>query len=138
MYVKIVFDDRRCGATVGLDQMFVTISSLSLDEAQAKFQERKKRSRASVSAESTKELSSKTFESRYQSKFELAGVGQLFREKDGGALVESCLAVGPAPVGKTVLLQKVVVSWAEGEAEELSGFEIVVLMNARRARCGGS
>ena len=49
-----------------------------------------------------------------------------------GTEVNLCLVVGPAGAGKTVLLQRVVVSWAEGEAEELSGFEIVVLVSARR------
>ena len=130
-----VVDHRRRGATVGLDQLFVTISSLSFDEAQAKFQERKKRSRApgrSANEASTKELASKTFASRCQDEFELDGVGRLFRRRNGGELVDSCLVVGPAGTGKTVLLQRVVVSWAEGEAEELSGFEIVVLVSARR------
>ena len=122
----------RRGATVGLDQLFVTISSLTFEEAQAKFQERKKRSRASGGSESTMDLSSKTFGSRCEDEFELTGAGQLFRMRDGSELVANCLVVGPAGTGKTLLLQRVVVSWAKGEVEELSGFEIVVLVNARR------
>ena len=129
-----VVDDRHHEATVGLDQLFVTISSLTFEEAQAKFQEREKRSRASGGSESKMDLSSKTFGSRCEDEFELTGAGQLFRMRDGSLseLVDSCLVVGPAGTGKTLLLQRVVVSWAKGEVEELSGFEIVALMNARR------
>ena len=128
-----VVDHRRRGATVGLDQLFVTVSSLNFDEAQAKFQERKKISRASAREASTiaKGLVSKTFASRCQDEFELEGVGRLFRRRHGGALVNSCLVVGPAGAGKTVLLQRVMVSWAEGEADELSEFEIVILVSGR-------
>ena len=53
-------------------------------------------------------------------------------EKDSRAgLVDSCLVVGPAGTGKTLLLQRVAVSWAEGKAEELSQFELVVLISGR-------
>ena len=125
-----VVDHRRHEETVGLDQLFVTLSSMSFEKAQAKFQERKNRSRALERSESTKDL--KTFASRGQDEFELTSVRQLFRMRDGVETVYGCLVVGPAVLGKTLLLKKVAVSWAEEEAEELSEFEIVVLVNTSR------
>ena len=129
-----VVDHRRGAATVGLDELFVTISSLTFDEAQARFKERKRRSGSSARStreESAKRLASKTFSSRCQEAVEQRDVGQLFRKRAGASLVDSCLVVGPGGTGKTLLLQRVAVSWAEGKAVELSQFQLVVLITGR-------
>ena len=129
-----VVDHRRGAATVGLDELFVTISTLTFDESQARFKERKRRSGTSARRtreESAKRLASKTFSSRCQEAVEQRDVGQLFRKRAGAGIVDSCLVVGPAGTGKTLLLQRVAVSWAEGKAVELSQFQLVVLITGR-------
>ena len=129
-----VVDHKRGAATVGLDEPFVTISTLTFDEAQARFKERKRRSGSSARStreESAKRLASKTFSSRCKEAVEQRDVGQLFRKRAGAGIVDSCLVVGPAGTGKTLLLQRVAVSWAEGRAEELNQFELVVLISGR-------
>ena len=129
-----VVDHKRRTATGGLDELLVTISSLTFDEAQARFKERKRRSWSSTRStieERAQQLASKTFSSRCQEAVEQRDVGQLFRKRLGAGLVDSCLVVGPAGTGKTLLLQRVAVSWAEGKAEELSQFELVVLISGR-------
>ena len=135
--VKVVDQRRGChgaAAPVGLDQLYVVMSSLNYG-AHAKFQGKTKQSPSMTSGRSAGlkaggDLASKTSASRCQDEFELTGVGQLFRTRDGGELVDSCLVVGRPGMGKTVLLLKVVVSWATGRTEELSKFEIVVLVDA--------
>ena len=125
-------DHRRRAATVGLDELFVTISTLTFDEAQARFRKRKRQSSVrSTRKESAKRLASNTFLPRCEEAVEQKDVGQLFRRRAGVGMVDSCLVVGSAGTGKTVLLQRVVVSCAEGKAEELSQFELVVLISGR-------
>ena len=128
-------DHRSRTAAMGLDQLSVTISSLTFDEAQAQFRERKTRSGwpVSVSELHARSLVSKTFASRCQDAIEQSDVGQLFRRRNGAGLVDSCLIVGPAGAGKSVLLQRVAVAWAEERVEELSQFELVVLLSGRDA-----
>ena len=68
---------------------------------------------------------------------ELSDLGQLFRAANGES-VESCLLVGPAGAGKSVLLERIMACWAGGGVEELAGFELVVYVSGRDAKALGN
>ena len=64
-------------------------------------------------------------------------MGQLFRAANGES-VESCLLVGPAGAGKSVLLERIMACWAGDGVEELAGFELVVYVSGRDAKALGN
>ena len=120
-------------AASGLEKVYVTIASLNFDDAQT-VEERRERPReggeVGRASHWTRELASRSFASRRGEEAELSDLGTLFRGADGEK-VDSCLVVGPAGTGKTVLLEWIMASWAAGGVEELGEFEIVVYVSGR-------
>ena len=121
-----------------LEKVLVTVSSMSFDDVQAGLEEMKlsdhtaRAARAGKrrSAAYTNEVASKSFVSRCGDEFELRSVGQLLRSVNGER-VDSCLVVGPAGTGKSLLLEWVMLSWAEGSVQELNPFEIVACVRGK-------
>ena len=117
----------------GLEKVYVTISSLDFDDVESCLEEGRQRSiGGDMGSEWLRQISSKSFASRCGSEAELSDVGQLFRGAIGAG-TSSCLVVGPAGTGKTVLLQWILTCWATGLVEELGMFEIVVYVSGRDA-----
>ena len=134
-----VVDFRFGPSKVGLENVCATISALNFDDVQAEIQE--KRRTKSIGGEPISkmatEMASTTFASRCRNEMELIDLGQLFRAANGES-VESCLLVGPAGAGKSVLLERIMACWAGGGVEELAGFELVVYVSGRDAKVLGN
>ena len=134
-----VVDFRFGTSKVDLEDVCATISSLNFDDAQAEIEE--KRRTKSIGSEPTskmaKKMASTTFASRCRNETELTDLGQLFRGANGDR-VDSCLLVGPAGAGKSVLLERIMACWAEGRVEELAQFELVVCVSGRDAKALGN
>ena len=116
---------------VDLEEVCVTISSLNFDDVQAVIQQRKTSSvGGELMSKMEREMASKTFASRCVDEMELSDFGQLFIAANGES-VDSCLLVGPAGTGKSVLLDRILACWAEGRVKALMKFELAVYVNGR-------
>ena len=123
------FGPQKRGAN--LEEVCVTISSLSFDDVQAQIQETRTGSIGDgYLSKMDREMASKTFASRCLDEMELSDFGQLFLAANG-EVVDSCLLVGPAGTGKSVLLDRILACWAEGRVKALMKFELVVYVNGR-------
>ena len=123
------FGPQKRGAN--LEEVCVTISSLSFDDVQAQIQETRSGSIGDgFLSKMDREMASKTFASRCLDEMELSDFGQLFMAANG-EVVDSCLLVGPAGTGKSVLLDRILACWAEGRVKALMKFELVVYVNGR-------
>lgn len=127
----------------GLDDVFVNVSSLEFEEVQETLREGDRRHNARnpglphgrvVAIE--KNLDRKTFAARRGEARELC-VGQLLR-CENGERADSCVLVGQAGVGETLLLRWLMLSWAQGRMEELSEFEFVLYVSGRHWKAAGS
>ena len=120
-----LFDFQSGGESVGLDEVFVTLSTLDFRELQLMFAERKH-----LSAETIRELASKTWSERRQDAQEVTELNRLLRLSNGEPS-EGTLLLAQAAGGKTLTLLKIASLWAEGETDFLQQFEFVFFVSGR-------
>ena len=120
-----LFDFQSSGESVGLDEVFVTLSTLDLRELQSMFSERKR-----LSAERIRELASKTWSERRENVEEITDLKRLLQVSNGKQ-ADGTLLLAQAAGGKTLTLLKIASLWAEGREEFLEQFEFVFYVSGR-------
>ena len=120
-----LFDFQSSGESVGLDEVFVTLSTLNFREVQSMFSERKR-----LSAERIRELASKTWSERRENVEEITDLKRLLQLSDGKQ-ADGTLLLAQAAGGKTLTLLKIASLWAEGREEFLEQFEFVFYVSGR-------
>ena len=120
-----LFDFHPSGDPVGLDEVFVTLSTLDFRELQAMFAETKR-----LSAEKIRELASKTWSERRENVQEITELKRLLRLSNG-ELADGTLLLAQAAGGKTLTLMKIASLWAEGREEFVQQFEFVFYVSGR-------
>ena len=120
-----LFDFQSGGESVGLDEVFVTLSTLDFRELQSMFVEGKR-----LSAEKMRELASKTWSERRENVQEITDLTRLLHLPNG-QLADGTLLLAQAAGGKTLTLLKVASLWAEGATDFLQQFEFVFYVSGR-------
>ena len=120
-----LFDFQSGGESIGLDEVFVTLSTLDFRELQAMFAETKR-----LSADEVRELASKTWSERRENVKEITELKRLLRLSNG-ELADGTLLLAQAAGGKTLTLMKIASLWAEGKEEILQQFEFVFYVSGR-------
>ena len=120
-----LFDFQSGGESIGLDEVFVTLSTLNFRELQAMFAETKR-----LSAENIRELASKTWSERRENLHEITELKRLLRLSNG-ELADGTLLLAQAAGGKTLTLMKIASLWAEGQEDFLQQFEFVFYVSGR-------
>ena len=120
-----LFDFQSSGESVGLDEVFVALSTLDFREVQSMFSERKR-----LSAERIRELASKTWSERRENVEEITDLKRLLQLSDGKQ-ADGTLLLAQAAGGKTLTLLKIASLWAEGREEFLEQFEFVFYVSGR-------
>ena len=120
-----LFDFQSGGESIGLDEIFVTLSTLDFRELQAMFAETKR-----LSAEKIRELASKTWSERRENVQEITELKRLLRLSNG-KLADGTLLLAQAAGGKTLTLMKIASLWAEGKEEFIQQFEFVFYVSGR-------
>ena len=117
--------DFQSGESVGLDEVFVTLSTLDFRELQLMFAEQKH-----FPVETIRELASKTRSERRQDAQEVMELNRLLRLSNGEPS-DGTLLLAQAAGGKTLTLLKIASLWAEGETDFLQQFEFVFFVSGR-------
>ena len=120
-----LFDFQSSGESVGLDKVFVTLSSLDFREVQSMFSERKR-----LSVERIRELASKTWSERRENVEEITDLKRLL-QLSNGKQADGTLLLAQAAGGKTLTFLKIASLWAEGREEFLEQFEFVFYVSGR-------
>ena len=120
-----LFDFQWSGESVGLDEVFVTLSTLDFREVQSMFSERKR-----LSVERIREQASKTWSERRAKVEEIMDLKRLLQLSDGKQ-ADGTLLLAQAAGGKTLTLLKIASLWAEGREEFLEQFEFVFYVSGR-------
>ena len=120
-----LFDFQSGGESVGLDEVFVTLSTLDFRDLQSMFAEGKR-----LSAEKIRELASKTWCERREHAQEITDLERLLRLPNGQP-ADGTLLLAQAAGGKTLTLLKVASLWAEGTTDFLQQFEFVFYVRGR-------
>ena len=123
-----LFDFQSGGESVGLDEVFVTLSTLDFRELQLMFSERKH-----LSVETIRELASKTWSERRQDAQEVTELNRLLRLSNGEPS-EGTMLLAQAAGGKTLTLLKIASLWAEGATDFLQQFEFVFFVSGRNEK----
>ena len=108
-----LFDFQPGGESIGLDEVFVTLSTLDFRELQAMFAETKR-----LSAEKIRELASKTWSERREKVQEITELKHLLRLSNG-ELADGTLLLAQTAGGTTLTLLKIASLWAEGKKNSL-------------------
>ena len=120
-----LFDFQSGGKSVGLEEVFITLSTLDFHELQAMFAETKR-----LSAKEIRELASKTWCERRENVQEITELKRLLRLSNG-ELADGTLLLAQAAGGKTLTLLKIASLWAEGKEDFLQQFEFVFYVSGR-------
>ena len=108
-----LFDFQSSGESVGLDEVFVALSTLDFREVQSMFSEKKR-----LSAERIRELASKTWSERRENVEEITDLKRLL-QLSNGKQADGTLLLAQAAGGKTLTLLKIASLWAEGREDFL-------------------
>ena len=121
-------DYQKAGRTAGggLHNVFVAVSSLDFNDAQAMLSDKHKK----LTSSQRVKLASTPLADRQKERVELSSSRRLLRLPDGG-VVRGCLVAGTGGTGKTLLMYKILTGWAEGTDEELQKFEFVFYVSGR-------
>ena len=120
-----LFDFQSGGKSVGLEEVFITLSTLDFHELQAMFSETKR-----LSAEEIRELASKTWCERRENVQEITELKRLL-QLSNGELADGTLLLAQAAGGKTLTMLKIASLWAEGKEDFLQQFEFVFYVSSR-------
>ena len=121
-------DYQKAGRTAGggLHNVFVAVSSLDFNDAQAMLSDKHKK----LTSSQRVKLAATPLVERQKERVELSSSRRLLRLPDGG-VVRGCLVAGNGGTGKTLLMYKILTGWAEGTDEEMQKFEFVFYVSGR-------